>query len=165
MPTDFKVRLLTEEDMDAVVELSLLAWQPVFASFRHIMGAAIFTHLYPDWRSLQADVVKTYCQAQENRTVWVAEVDHAVAGFIVCDLNHETKQGDVQLLAVHPGYQKRGIAAALNEVALQKMKESGMKLAYVGTGGDPGHAPARRSYEKAGYTGVPAVHYFQHLES
>jgi hypothetical protein len=39
-----------------------------------------------------------------------------------------------------------------------------MLVAYVGTGGDPGHAAARRAYEKAGYhAAVPAVHYFQEL--
>jgi hypothetical protein len=43
------------------------------------------------------------------------------------------------------------------------MREAGMKLAVVGTGGDPGHAPARRSYEKAGYTGLPLVRYYKDL--
>jgi hypothetical protein len=43
------------------------------------------------------------------------------------------------------------------------MKENGMKLAVVGTGGDPGHAPARRAYEKAGYTAMPAVRYYKEL--
>lgn len=38
-----------------------------------------------------------------------------------------------------------------------------MKLAIVGTGGDPGHAPARRSYEKAGYIGLPIVRYYKDL--
>ena len=47
-----------------------------------------------------------------------------------------------------PSHAKRGV----NHFALEKMKESGMKLAIVATGGDPGHAPARRTYEKAGYT-------------
>ena len=42
-------------------------------------------------------------------------------------------------------------------------KESGMKLAEVGTGGDPSHAPARRSYEKAGYTALPLVRYYKDL--
>jgi hypothetical protein len=38
-----------------------------------------------------------------------------------------------------------------------------MRLAVVGTGGDSGHAPARRTYEKAGYTGLPLVRYYKHL--
>jgi hypothetical protein len=30
-------------------------------------------------------------------------------------------------------------------------------------GRDPGHGPARRVYEKAGYTGFPVVRYFKAL--
>ena len=36
-----------------------------------------------------------------------------------------------------------------------------MKLATVDTGGDGIHAPARRSYEKAGYTALPLVRYYK----
>jgi hypothetical protein len=51
----------------------------------------------------------------------------------------------------------------LNDFALQLFKEQGMKLALVGTGGDPGHAPARRAYERAGYTALPLVNYYKDL--
>ena len=47
--------------------------------------------------------------------------------------------------------------------ALARMKESGMKVASLSTGGDPGHAPARRAYEKAGYTAFPIVWYYKDL--
>jgi hypothetical protein len=47
---------------------------------------------------------------------------------------------------------------------LEKMKASGIQLAIVATGGDPGHAPARRTYEKAGYTALPGVRYYQALK-
>jgi ribosomal protein S18 acetylase RimI-like enzyme len=76
----------------------------------------------------------------------------------------EKKVGEVQLLAVHPAHQNRGLGTQLNTFALDRMAESGMKLAEVGTGGDPGHAPARRSYEKAGYTALPLVRYYKALE-
>jgi RimJ/RimL family protein N-acetyltransferase len=33
----------------------------------------------------------------------------------------------------------------------------------VSTGGDPGHAPARRVYEKLGFTPVPNVIYLKAL--
>ena len=39
-----------------------------------------------------------------------------------------------------------------------------MTLAQVETGGDVSHAPARRAYEKAGYTGLPLVRYFKTLK-
>jgi hypothetical protein len=38
-----------------------------------------------------------------------------------------------------------------------------MTVVLVSTGGDIGHAPARRTYEKAGFTPMPAVHYFKAL--
>ena len=38
-----------------------------------------------------------------------------------------------------------------------------VELVEVGTGGDEGHAPARRSYEKAGYTPLPLVRYYKRL--
>ncbi len=92
-------------------------------------------------------------------TVFVAQVDEIVAGFVAYAVNSEDHTGEVELLAVHPAYQNRGIGAELNNIALERMKESGARLAVVGTGGDSGHAPARRSYEKAGYT---CAGYFAH---
>jgi GNAT superfamily N-acetyltransferase len=93
----------------------------------------------------------------------VAEVDERVTGFIAYTVNREEKTGEVELLAVHPDYQNRGIGTALNKFVLEKMKENGVEVAMVATGGDPGHAPARRSYEKAGYTALPLVRYYKDL--
>jgi hypothetical protein len=38
-----------------------------------------------------------------------------------------------------------------------------MTVAMVETGGDSGHAPARRVYEKANYTMLPVARYFKAL--
>ena len=95
--------------------------------------------------------------------VWVAEADGMVVGFIAYQLNIEDETGEIELLAVHPEYQNQGIGTELNNFVLAKMKASGMKIAVVGTGGDPGHAPARRSYEKAGFTPLPLVRYYKAL--
>jgi hypothetical protein len=51
----------------------------------------------------------------------------------------------------------------LTELALTEMKAAGMTVAMVETGGDPGHPPARRTYEKAGYTQLPIARYFKAL--
>ncbi len=157
-----QIRAMQDDDLDAIVELSLLAWAPVFASFKRVLGDEIYTRLYPDWRKSQADGVRQASQNQEN-AVWVAVADDNVVGFVNYTLDYETKEGEIYLLAVHPAYQNRGIGTELNHFALEKMRESGMRLAVVGTGGDPGHAPARRSYEKASFTPLPLVRYYQAL--
>jgi GNAT superfamily N-acetyltransferase len=160
---DVQIRPGRSDDMEELVRLSLLAWEPVFDSFRQVLGPAIFPIIYPDWQRMQAETVQTYCAARENRTLLVAEVEGHAVGFLVYDLNLKEQSGEVQLLAVHPDYQNQGIGTDLNLVALDQMRALGIKLAVVGTGGDPGHAPARRSYEKAGYTGLPLVRYYKNL--
>jgi GNAT superfamily N-acetyltransferase len=160
---DIQIRLGSDDDMEALVSLSLLAWVPVFDSFLEIMGPAVFSILYPDWHESQRATVETLCKAREHAVLWVAEVAGEMAGFLVYELNHKDQTGEVQLLAVHPDYQNRGIGTTLNTFALAKMKDAGMRLAVVGTGGDPGHAPARRSYEKAGYRPFPQVWYYTDL--
>ncbi len=156
------IRPMTPDDMEDVVRLSLEAWAPVFRSFEQVLGSKIYLHIYPEWKRQQREVVEKICK-DEKTFVLVAEVDERVAGFIAYTLNSEEKTGEVELLAVHPDYQNRGIGTMLNNFVLEKMKESGMKLAVVSTGGDPGHAPARRTYEKAGYIPLPIVRYYQDL--
>jgi len=159
---NLQIRLIRHDDIAAIVRLSLAAWEPVFVSFAQIMGSDIYPIIYPDWLTSQSAAVEAICQ-DEKMIVWVAEVDGSVVGFLAYELNHEEQTGEVQMLAVHPDYQNREIGTTLNHFALEKMRERGMKVAVVGTGGDPGHAPARRSYEKAGYTPLPLVRYYKHL--
>jgi ribosomal protein S18 acetylase RimI-like enzyme len=157
------IRPVCNTDIEDLVRLSLLAWTPVFSSFEQILGPAIYPLIYPDWRKSQSTAVETVCKDGEKTCVWVAELDGIVVGFLAYELNLKGKTAEVQLLAVHPEYQNLGIGTELNNFALQKMQESGMKMAVVGTGGDPSHAPARRSYEKAGYTALPLVRYYKAL--
>ena len=67
------------------------------------------------------------------------------------------------MLAVSPDSQQQGLGTALTEVATEWLRERGMRVAYISTGGDTGHAPARRVYEKASYTLYPSAQYFKAL--
>ena len=160
---DLQIRPYSESDLEAIVELSLLAWEPVFEAWQEILGPQLYPiAIYPDWRRSQKEVVEKACM-NETWDTWVAVVDGEVVGFVAYDLNEKSKTGEVRLLAVHPEHQNQGIGTDLNRFALQMLKDGGMRLAVVGTGGDRGHAPARRSYEKAGYTALPLVRYYKEL--
>jgi GNAT superfamily N-acetyltransferase len=67
------------------------------------------------------------------------------------------------MLAVDPACQQHGLGTALTGFATEWLRSSGMRVAMIGTGGDPGHAPARRVYEKADYTLIPMARYFKAL--
>ncbi len=57
-----------------------------------------------------------------------------------------------------------GLGEKLYAFALRRMKEAGMKVATVGTGGDEAHGPARRAYEKVGFAAaVPSLYLYKSI--
>ncbi len=158
-----RIRPFDDRDADAVVDLSLRAWAPAFASLERALGPEIFGRQHPDWREDQRRAVEEVCAAKKG-LVWVAEVDGTAVGFVAVELHHpERSMGEISMLAVDPDHQGRGIGTALTEFALDRLKDAGMTVAMVETGGDPGHAAARRTYEKAGYVHLPIARYFKNL--
>lgn len=160
---DFTIRPLASDDIDTVVEFSLRAWAPVFASFERVLGADIYRKVYPDWLAGQAHEVDKVLR-DEKATVWIAEVDGRAGGFAAVYLDRDAGSGEIEMLAVDPDYQGGGVGVGLTEYAVEQMRGAGIRLAQVATGGDPGHAPARRTYEKAGFTALPLVRYYRSLE-
>ena len=157
-----RIRPANDDDLEALVALTLLAFEPVFASFARILGPRIYPIVYPDWRRTQREWVEKICK-NDKIAVWVGDLEGVVVGLVAYELNEKERTGEVQFLAVHPAHQNQGVGTALNEFALDKMRAAGMVLAVVGTGGDASHAPARRAYEKAGYTALPLVRYYKKL--
>jgi GNAT superfamily N-acetyltransferase len=165
MGAGVEIRPFRESDLDAVVEFSLRAWEPVFQSLRAVLGEPIFDRLHdPDWQAVQAEAVRSSCTS-EDRDVFVAVADERPVGFAAVALNafHE-RMGVVDIIAVDPAYQRRGIARQLMDRSMQHMRAQGMDIAAVGTGGDPGHAPARDLYEALGFTPLPGVRYLKLLD-
>lgn len=156
------IRAYQPADEQAIVDLSLLAWSPVFASLAEVLGGELLRRLRGDWRADQERTVRT-ALADPGQRAWVAERDGRVVGFASARTNAGSRTGEIFLLAADPGAQGEGIGSALVEAATDWLRRSGMELAMVETGGDPGHAPARRVYEKAGYTPLPVVRYFLEL--
>jgi GNAT superfamily N-acetyltransferase len=158
-----EIRPFTEADTETVVSLSLRAWAPVFASFENVLGTEIYRRIYPDWLDSQARDVAKVCREHAS-TTWVAAGADAVAvGFVAVVLHHEARSGEIEMLAVDPAHQRQGVADALITFAVDRIRAAGMALVEIGTGGDPGHAPARRAYEKAGFTALPLVRYYKAL--
>ncbi len=146
-----------------MVDLSLRAWAPVFASLEQVWGSAIFGRLHPDWREAQRRAVEDVCATQKGR-VWVAEAEGAAVGFVAVEVfDPKRGMGEISMLAVDPDHHGGGIGTALTGFALDRLKDAGMKVAMVETGGDPGHAAARRTYEKAGFVLSPIARYFKNL--
>lgn len=82
---NFQIRPFNKSDINDLVRLSLLAFEPVFLSFEKILGPKIYPIIYPDWRKSQKEAVEKVCN-NEKITLWVAEVDGNVAGYVAYEL-------------------------------------------------------------------------------
>ena len=162
------IRPFEDRDAETIVGLSLRAWEPAYASLERVLGSEVFRRQHPDWREDQRRAVRHVLAANEGR-VWGAEANaqtgaRTVAGFVAIEPDHpEEGMGEISMLGVDPDRQGEGIGTALTLFALERLREAGMRVAMVETGGDPGHAPARRAYEKAGFTLLPIARYFNNL--
>jgi ribosomal protein S18 acetylase RimI-like enzyme len=159
---EIEIRQFGPADLDSVVELSLRAWAPVFASLREVLGDEIFLRLHPDWEKDQSEAVRSSCLGDDG--TFVAVADDRPVGFVTVSLNafHEG-MGAIDIVGVDPAYQRRGIGSQLTEFAAGYLREQGMDIAIVETGGDAGHAPARATYDAAGFTLLPIARYFRLL--
>ncbi|MEO0533135.1 MAG: GNAT family N-acetyltransferase [Cyanobacteria bacterium P01_A01_bin.123] len=149
--------------LDAVIRLSLRAWSSVFDSIQNTMDADVYQAFYPDgWRASQQKAVEDVCTSEDIQT-WVAIDAGSTLGFAAAKLNPEDSMGELYMVAVDPNFQGQGVGSALVDHALAWMKDTGMSIAMVETGGDPGHAPARYTYEKVGFGLWSVARYFKKL--
>ena len=152
-----------ESQRSAIVTLSLRAWAPVFESLRMAMPHYVFRAFYRgDWQAAQRAAVEAVCSDREIR-ISVALEQASVAGFVALKLHPNDQMGEIYMIAVDPDFQRRGIAASLINHSVEWFKGAGMSMVMVETGGDPGHAPARYTYESSGFQILPVARYFKEL--
>jgi ribosomal protein S18 acetylase RimI-like enzyme len=157
-----RIRPYSPNDSVSVTELSLRAWEPVFASLRVVLGSSMFDRLHPDWKIDQSNAV-TAALADSNVQTWVADDDGRVVGFTSLRFDQERQLGEIVMLAVDPSAQRSGTGLSLTLDALDQMSAAGFATAMVETGGDAGHLPARSTYAKAGFSPLPVGRYFRAL--
>ena len=152
------LRLAGTDDHPRLDEVREAAFAPVFASFRSILGEDIYKLAQAREDAAQGELLASLLAPGSGWEVYVAERARVVVGFVSVHFNLDTEVGEIGLNAVHPAHAGKGIGTAMYDFAIVRMKEAGMRVATVSTGGDASHAPARRAYEKAGFAvQIPSV--------
>lgn len=154
---------LQGSDKTQILELSLRAWNPVFARLKEALPGFVYDAFYPDdWRVRQAADIEKFLD-QEGKNAWVVCRGERLLGWTGLRLHPADKMGEIYILAVDPAEQRRGIASALIEFAMTWMRQNGMDIVMVETGDDAGHAASRATYESAGFERWPVARYFGKL--
>jgi GNAT superfamily N-acetyltransferase len=158
------IRSTRPQDVEVLVALSSRAWQPVFTSVNEVLGRELARLLHgEDWRDHHAEELREILSSDSTGSL-VVEVDGELVGFVAARVVDPIRRiGEVQIVGVDPSAQRQGVGTALIRDAEIWLHRRGMKVAFIGTGGDPGHAPARRLYESLGYTLLPSAQYFRVL--
>jgi len=155
-------RAAKKEDQVLLQPIRAAAFEPVFASFRTILGDVIYEaaqfHEDREQESLLAEMFT-------DDTVWqlivaelIASTGPTIIGFVSVRIDSDHGFGEIGLNAISPEHAGKGFGTVMYEYALQQMRDAGVSVATVATGGDPSHAPARRAYEKAGFdVSIPSV--------
>ena len=152
-------------DHQVILDIAARAWQGVFSAVNEVLGPDLALRLHgADWRAHHASEVR-HLLASDAVLTWVAAVDDQVVGFTSARVVDPERQiGEVAILGVDPTAQRIGVGAALTSHAEAWLREQGMIVVYIGTGGDDGHAPARELYAALGYHPFPVVQYYKVLQ-
>jgi GNAT superfamily N-acetyltransferase len=159
---ELTIREASPGDHKALLELAARAWEPVFDSVNAVLGDELARLLHgEDWRNHHAREIREILDS-DSTTTWVAEVNGTVVGFVAALVVDPVRRiGEVRVVGVEPTAQRHGIGVALVRRAERWLHEQGMTVAFVGTGGDDGHAAARALYEALGYRLFPSAQYFR----
>ncbi len=160
---NWTLRAFAPGDEPALQNVRAAAFAPIFDGFRAAVGNEIFESALKDDEKEQAELLDTLCRESADK-LFVAEVERQIIGFVSYSLDVSKSTGEIGLNAVHPDHAGQGIGAAMFEHVMDLMKKAGMKVATVSTGGDAAHAPARRAYDKVGFSKtIPAVYFYKTL--
>lgn len=132
----------------------------MFTSLDAVLDQRLAELLTPDWRAAQRHAVVEVCGDDVHQVIVAVDGGH-VRGFAAYRLEDDERgTGVVEILAVDPAVQGQGIGRALVARATDELRTMGARVVMVETGGDEGHAPARRLYESEGFTLLPVARYF-----
>ncbi len=153
------IRNTHESDADAVPAIACTQWSLIYAEYRKSLGDILYESTHKDDLEKKDTAVRNAVFA--GRCL-VAECDGVVCGF--CSYLINDNVGTVTNNAVSADYKGNGIAGMLYERVFEILKENGCIAVKVTTGLGDIYAPARRAYEKAGFSkGLEQITYFKML--
>jgi ribosomal protein S18 acetylase RimI-like enzyme len=157
------IRSFESRDFARVHDICVRAFTPIHEGFERELGPEIFEHQYSGWQERYADDLRKLT-ADPATMIHVVEDAGNVLAFVTTVVDPQRRFGEIGLNAVDPAHQGRGIGKTMYAFALESLKQRGADIAYVGTGADAAHAPARAAYEALGFDkAIPSIHYFRKL--
>ncbi|MDF3128759.1 GNAT family N-acetyltransferase [Kiritimatiellaeota bacterium B1221] len=146
-----KLRPCQPEDVPRIMDIGQRAWAPIRAMQKKELGDALYAHLNPNPETEKGRQIAEHAQNYPQWT-WVCEREGPLLGFITFFIDRDKRVGEILNNAVDPELGLKGVGQFMYRGVLNYFREKELFCAKVQTGLDEAHAPARRAYERAGFT-------------
>ena len=159
------VREFQPADLPALVDLTIEAFRPLFETdLPQHLDPLVYAHDHAGWKeSYRRDVPALHNPGAERFITLAEDAESGrLLGYVGWHVAPD-RSGRLEMVAVHPTARRQGVGAAVCRAALMILKQRGVTVVHIGTGGDAFHAPARRLYESLGFSGYPLVDYTRAL--
>ena len=157
------MREYRSDDLNAVMTIANAAWKNIRKMSRDALGDKIADIFNP-----QGDALSKGFQIKEQIDcggyhIAVCEHDGEIVGFITARCNGVT--GEICNNAAKPGTGLKGVGQMMYKYIFEYFRSAGMKVVSVTTGLDYAHEPARKAYQRAGFTRkLESVTYYMELD-
>lgn len=151
-PSSITIRDAQKDEMDAILELSLAAYEEFGTSMPAV-----------NWKGLRGILIKTLKDPGDAEVI-VAELDGQLVGSVLLFPPESNSYGDwvddasypeLRLLAVTPEARGRGIGKMLMEACIERSRQAGASAIGLHTGDSM--AVALPMYERRGFVRVPEL--------
>ena len=153
-----QIRDCTPRDIPALTELTIETFRPLFTGSLVELRPDVTAHDHGHWEDDYRQEVPALFDPPADRFVTLAEDELGPLGYVGWNITNGTS-GQLDLVAVADRARRQGVGRALCESVLRALKERGVQVVHIGTGGDDFHAAARALYESLGFTPLPTVDY------
>ena len=160
-----KIRPFRPTDLSPLVDLTIEVFGPFYEqSFRSMVPPDVFAHQHGSWMNDYRESVPTLHDPDQNKHVLVAETDAGeIVGYVAWVIDEGRRHGEIDTVAVRESARGHGLGRRLCEAAMAHMRDRGVEVVELGTGGDLFHAAARGLYESLGFHLVPVAVYMRAL--
>jgi len=161
------LRHAVEDDLPRLDELTILCYAPIQASYEAMLGSECYRSVRRDpeltWEGRKCGQVRRHYQ-NYTEGVWALEEAGDVFGYVTFYLVREKNYGGLDNNGIDPSRRGQGWSTFMFRHVLAFFRAEGLRFAFVDTGLDAAHIPARRAYEAVGFDRqVPIVEYWQDL--
>ena len=153
-------------DMSSIDEITIICYTPIAESWIEMQSESISEALRDPNMTWQERKKKQNHDlfSEHPEWIWVLEQNSKLIGFVTFKINFERGLGTIDNNGILPEFAGKGLGKFMYRHVLDYFRKEGVNVAFVETGLDDPHIPARKAYEAAGFDrSASIVLYWQDL--